>query len=132
MPFNSNLLLGTGGCSVWRRSIAEVIGINPISTIVPDRFNLYQNYPNPFNPVTKIRFEIPATLSFPHAPSGNPYISLKIYDILGKEIQTLVNEQLQPGTYEIKFDGGNLTSGIYFYQLKSEYFTETKKLVLLK
>ncbi len=102
-------------------------GITNISNInneeVPD-YLLHQNYPNPFNPVTKIKFDV-ATKSV-----GQTFLS--VYDILGKEIQTLVNEQLQPGTYEVTFDGSNLPSGIYFYQFRSGDFVQTKKLVLLK
>jgi hypothetical protein len=104
-----------------------LVGITQNTNIVPEKFNLHQNYPNPFNPSTKIRFE------FPLSKGGlKGVVTLKIFDILGKEIQTLVNEQLQPGTYEVTFDGSNLPSGIYFYKLTSGYFTATKKLVLLK
>jgi photosystem II stability/assembly factor-like uncharacterized protein len=111
------------GFNVW---------IKNISALVPEKFSLYQNYPNPFNPTTKIRFDIPTTLSFPHAPSGNPYISLKIYDITGREIQSLVNEKLNPGTYEVTFDGSNFASGVYFYQLRAGDYVSSKKLILLK
>ena len=97
---------------------------------IPDRFALYQNYPNPFNAVTKIRFDVSGHP--PYLPSKGEVVTLKIFDIIGREIQTLVNEQLQPGTYEVMFDGSNLASGIYFYQLKSENFSETKKLIITK
>jgi len=99
---------------------------------LPEHFSLYQNYPNPFNPVTKIKFDIITSLLFPNALIGNQFVSLKVYDILGNEIATLVNEQLQPGTYEVTFDGSGLTSGIYFYRLKTGNFVDTKKLILLK
>lgn len=89
---------------------------------IPHTFKLEQNYPNPFNPITTIKFEIPET----------GYVSLKIYDLLGKEISTLINELKMPGIYEVKFDGTNLASGIYFYQLKSGDFVQTKKLILMK
>ena len=91
---------------------------------VPEKFNLHQNYPNPFNPVTKIKFDISK------ATVGQTFLS--VYDIQGRKIATLLNEQLQPGTYEVTFDGSQLTSGIYFYQLKTENFLQTKKLILLK
>ena len=94
---------------------------------IPGSFNLSQNYPNPFNPVTKIKFDIPS-----EGKKQNAKVKLVIYNILGKEIQTLVNEQLQPGSYEVTFDGSNLPSGVYFYQLRVGEFMETKKLVLLK
>jgi hypothetical protein len=88
----------------------------------PTYYKLYQNYPNPFNPLTKIRFSIPS--------SGN--ITLKIFDILGREVKTLLSESKPTGTYEVSFDGGELASGIYFYQLRSGDFIQTKKMMLLK
>jgi hypothetical protein len=112
---------------VWRRSFSDIIGVQNISTEIPDKYKLEQNYPNPFNPVTKIKFSLKeeGRLKIQEA-------KLVIYDILGKEITTLVNESLQPGTYEVTFDGSNLPSGIYFYQLRAGDFVETKKLILLK
>ena len=106
-----------------------VIGINKISSEVPTKFRLEQNYPNPFNPVTKIKFDIPAPHLYKEGLGG---VSLKIFDITGREIQTLVKEKLNPGTYEVAFDGSNYASGVYFYQLRSGDYAETKKLVLLK
>ncbi|MBK7377935.1 MAG: T9SS type A sorting domain-containing protein [Ignavibacteriales bacterium] len=92
----------------------------------PTDYLLYQNYPNPFNPVTTIRFSIPV--------SGN--VTLKIYDILGREVKTLLREYKSTGIYEVSFDGGGLASGIYFYQLSAvsgaDYFVQTKKMLLLK
>ena len=88
----------------------------------PDRFALEQNYPNPFNPSTEIRFRVPL--------SG--FVSLKVCDVLGREVATLVSEELQPGHYEKIFNANGLSSGVYFYQLKARSFTEAKKLILLK
>ena len=105
-------------------------GYQNISSEVPAKYSLSQNYPNPFNPIAKIRFTIPS-LSFPHVSSGNPVL-LKVYDILGKEVQTLVNESLKPGTYEAVFDGSKLNSGVYFYKLITNTFSETKKMLLIK
>ena len=85
-------------------------------------FHLSQNYPNPFNPVTKIEYQIP---SFSH-------VTLKLYDVLGREIATIVDEEKPFGIYEITFFAGNLPSGAYFYQLKAGSFVETKKMILLK
>ncbi len=96
-------------------------GVNSNNEI-PAEFKLSQNYPNPFNPATKIGFQLPK--------SG--VVKLIIYDILGKEIQTIVNRQFQPGTYEADFDGRNYSSGIYFYRLESGSFTETKKMLMVK
>jgi len=103
------------------------VGLVNISTHIPDNFKLFQNYPNPFNPLTKIRFSIP--------PAEAQYIEpvqLIIYDILGCKAATLVNEELNPGTYEVTFDGSELSSGVYYYMLRSESFSETKKMELIK
>ncbi len=88
----------------------------------PKQFSLKQNYPNPFNPKTKIKYEI--------AKSG--FVSLKIYDVLGREIKTIVNENKNVGFYEIDFDANNLNSGIYFYKLTTNNFSEMKKMILIK
>lgn len=88
----------------------------------PNDFILYQNYPNPFNPSTKIGFRI----------SDFGFVSIKIYDALGKEVSTLVNEEKSQGEYEVSFDAVGLPSGIYFYSLNAGSFTETKKMLLLK
>ena len=125
-------LVGVGGIIQKTTNGGTNVSVKNIENLIPNGFILHQNYPNPFNPSTKIRFEIPAHLSFPNASTGNPYVSLKIYDITGREINTLVNEQLQPGIYEVTFDGSNLPSGIYFYCLISDKFSVTKKMILLK
>lgn len=98
------------------------IGITQTSTEVPVRFSLEQNYPNPFNPITKLKFQM----------SKSGFAKLVIFDVTGKEIATLVNEEMNPGTYELSWDGSNYPSGIYFYELTSEGFTQTKKMALIK
>jgi hypothetical protein len=109
------------------------IGVNQISTELPSKYSLGQNYPNPFNPTTKIRFDVAKFPSFGGVPAGRGgLVTLKIYDITGREVQTLVNERLQPGSYEVTFDGSQLSSGVYFYKLISSGFTETKRMVLIK
>jgi len=95
----------------------------------PNSFKLVQNYPNPFNPTTTIQYSIPNVKTL-HATSQP--VQLKIYDELGKEITTLVNEQQKPGVYKVQFDASNLSSGIYYYQLKSKNFSKIKKMLLLK
>jgi len=90
--------------------------------VIPTKFELSQNYPNPFNPTTTIRYEI----------SQKDLVKICVYDILGKEIRVLVNEEKNPGHYEIIFDAKELASGIYFYQLQTKEFTQTKKLILMK
>jgi hypothetical protein len=97
-------------------------GIKNISSEIPKEFSLFQNYPNPFNPSTTLQFAIPKT----------SFVKLNVYDVLGREIATLVDEQLKPGTYEVDFDGTNLTSGVYYYRLTSDDYVETKKMVLTK
>ncbi len=103
-------------------------GVQNISSEVPSAFSLSQNYPNPFNPVTKIRFDIQK----PEFRSQNSEVTLNIFDITGKEVATLVNERLQAGTYETTFDGSELNSGVYFYRLTAEGFSETKRMLLIK
>ena len=101
----------------------EPVGIIPVETEIPISINLFQNYPNPFNPVMNLEFGI----------SKLGFVSLKVYDILGKEIKTLVNESKSAGKYVVEFDGSNLPSGIYFYRLNfDETKFETKKMLLLK
>lgn len=90
--------------------------------IIADKFELYQNYPNPFNPATTIKFSIPQTSR----------VTLRVFDILGEEVATLVNEEKPAGIYEVEFNGSDLASGIYFYLLKTEEFIQTKKAILLK
>ncbi|HEY5534021.1 MAG TPA: T9SS type A sorting domain-containing protein [Ignavibacteria bacterium] len=102
-------------------------GITNLNTGIPDKFSLYQNYPNPFNPTTKIKFDIKKEFR-----NQESEVKLSIYDILGRKIEDLVNEKLQPGSYEITFDGANLPSGIYFYRLTTEGYSDVKKMTLLK
>jgi hypothetical protein len=119
--------------NVYKVWASFLVGIENISNSLPKKYNLYQNFPNPFNPTTKIKFDISTENKFPLSKGGlKGVVSLKIYDITGREIQTLVNEKLNPGTYEVTFDGSNVASGVYFCQLRSGSFIETKKLVLLK
>jgi photosystem II stability/assembly factor-like uncharacterized protein len=119
--FNSYIFIGTDA-SVYRRPLSQVIGIKTISEQVPSSYSLQQNYPNPFNPSSIIRFKI----------KDSRFVTLIVYDILGKEVATLVNEKLTPGTYEANFNGSNLTSGVYFYRLTTDNFSETKRMILMK
>lgn len=113
------------------------ISVKQISSKIADKFSLLQNYPNPFNPSTVIKFSIPENKTL---KIDNDIVTLKVYNILGKEVATLVNEKLQPGVYEVKFDtrylqragSSNLSSGIYFYKLETENFSEIKKMILIK
>ncbi|MFZ1289660.1 MAG: YCF48-related protein [Melioribacteraceae bacterium] len=96
--------------------------ITDTNTIIPTEYFLEQNYPNPFNPGTTIEYSIPQ----------KSQVTIKVYDLLGREITTLINEEKPAGNYFVKFDGGSLTSGVYFYRLQSNSFSQTRKLLLLK
>ena len=96
----------------------------------PLTFNLEQNYPNPFNPATTIKYSIPEKVKSQNSKFKN--VTLKIYDILGREIVVLVNEEQKPGNYEVKWDASNQPSGVYFYQLTADEFVKTRKMVLLR
>jgi hypothetical protein len=89
---------------------------------LPEQFVLSQNYPNPFNPSTTIKYQLPAKSE----------VTLRVYDVLGREIATLVNEVKQPGTHTVQIDGSGLASGVYFYQLRAGAFASTKKFLLLR
>jgi hypothetical protein len=99
-----------------------IVGIELVSNEIPNEFRLHQNYPNPFNPETVIEYDIP---ELTHA-------KLIVFDLNGREVMELVNEELKPGSYKIEFDGNNLSSGIYFYKLETDYYSLTMKMVLLK
>ena len=100
----------------------DPIGIEPISTEIPNKFLLHQNYPNPFNPATKIKFDLPKA----------GLVSLRIYNLLGQEVSELVNQNLNAGVYEYSFDGAGLPSGVYFCRLEGNGFIETKRMILVK
>ncbi len=126
---NEFIFAGTMGNSVWRRPVQQLIGITNISSEIPSEYSLEQNYPNPFNPVTNIKFKV----ALCHSCGGrNPFVVLKVFDLLGREVKTLVNEVLQPGTYSVRFDASSLSSGIYFYSLEANNIRITKKCILLK
>lgn len=97
-------------------------GVTNINSLTPDKYSLNQNYPNPFNPTTNILFAIPK----------NSNVTLKIFDMLGREVATLVNERLSPGTYSADWNAGGYPSGVYFYKLETEGYSEIKKMILTK
>jgi photosystem II stability/assembly factor-like uncharacterized protein len=112
---------------ILKTTTGGITFIQPVSNEIPNEFKLYQNYPNPFNPVTKIKFSLPVA-GERHAF----HTTMIVYDILGKEVQIPVNQNLTPGTYEVTFNGSNLPSGLYFFKLSAGEFSEIKKAVLLK
>jgi hypothetical protein len=97
-------------------------GEKNVNNNIPEKFSLSQNYPNPFNPVTKIKYTVPK----------NSFVTLKVFDIIGREIRTLVNEEKSPGEYIIDFDASNLPSGVYFYKIFSDKFSDVKRMILVK
>jgi hypothetical protein len=120
---NRHIRATTHGNGIWERSLVQ----NPVGLVhnqgnTPSSYRLYQNYPNPFNPVTTIKFDLPK--------SSN--VIIKVYDIMGREVLTMVNEKLNAGSYSMKWDASVYSSGIYFYRLESEGFSQTNKMILVK
>jgi len=119
---------GTSVGSTGKRGINGIaispnpIGIEPISSGVPDKFALYQNYPNPFNPVTKINFDLPRDV----------HVKVSIYDILGREVEVIANELLKAGRYSLKWNGSHYPSGVYFYRMETDAYIDSKKMILVK
>jgi hypothetical protein len=117
---NGILVVNNTGTSIW--AYKTQIGITNNGGKIPSAFKLYQNYPNPFNPATTIKFDI----------LKSAYTKLTIYDILGKEVAKLVDEEMEPDSYEITWDGSNFASGTYIYEIESGDFKDIKKLILVK
>lgn len=119
--FDSTVFTGIWGFGLWNRPII-VTSIDEQPTELPNKFLLNQNYPNPFNPVTTIKYQVPELT----------FVSIKVYDILGTELRTLVNEEKSAGVYTIDFEAKNLSSGVYFYRIQDGNFVDTKKMILLR
>jgi hypothetical protein len=111
---NSTILKTTNGGSL--------VGVQPVSNEIPQQYGLHQNYPNPFNPVTNIKFDI----------TSKGIVKLTVFDIQGLEILTLLNQELQAGSYKVDWNASGYPSGIYFYKLETEQFNQTKKMMLIK
>lgn len=123
---NTGYAVGSNGTIIkTTNGGGEPIGIEPISNTIPNEFRLYQNYPNPFNPVTKIKFSIPVS-------SQSDLVNIHIYDVTGREVRNYPLGNLKAGIYSIDFDGEDLASGVYFYQLITGSFSQTRKMVLIK
>ena len=120
---NRKLRVATYGNGIYERKLLEnPVSVNPVSNENVTGYSLSQNYPNPFNPSTHFEFIIPV--------SG--FVSLKIYDITGKEVRTLLNEIKPAGIYQLEFKGEDLPSGVYYYKIESGKFSQVKKMVLIK
>jgi len=118
----TGFIAGQDGLILKTTTGGEFIGINQISSEIPKSYYLQQNYPNPFNPVTNIKFDLPKKSN----------VKITIFDIIGKEISVLVNEELNSGTFEVNWDASNFPSGVYFYKIETEEFSESKKMILVK
>jgi len=119
----SKIFAGTLSGIVYKRELSEIItSVESMSTDLPTNFSVSQNYPNPFNPSTTINFSVPSS----------EFITLKVFDVLGNETATLVNEEKPAGVYEVEFNALGLSSGIYFYKIQTSSFVETKKMILLR
>jgi hypothetical protein len=105
-----------------KTTTAGTIWVSNIDYKIPDKYILYQNYPNPFNPWTMIKYDIPK----------DGFVTIKIYDMLGREITELVGENEKAGFYSILFNGSNLSSGMYLYKIQAGSYSQTKKMVLIK
>lgn len=114
----------TGRVYFWGVQInnQSLVGVEEVAGLTPKRFTLDQNYPNPFNPTTNIQFSVPV----------QSVVKVKVFDILGRELRTLVNEPKNPGTYKVQLDGTGLATGTYFYRMEAGSYIETKKMLLLK
>jgi hypothetical protein len=112
--------------TVYKTTDGGLTFVDPVSQNAPNNFYLYQNYPNPFNPVTKIKFDVPTS------KGDRGMIRLTVFDALGREVTTLINKQLQPGSYSVDWDATNYPSGVYFYKLEAGDYAESKKMVLIK
>lgn len=119
---NNYIFAGTYNGGIFRRLLPEIIGIKKLVSLVPKQFDLKQNYPNPFNPSTNIRYEI----------TKNSFVKLVVYNVLGLEVEKLVNEKQSLGVYEVAFNASQYPSGVYFYRLEIENFSDSKKMILLK
>ena len=134
---NTGWIVGDNG-TILKTTNGGNVFVKNISKEIPKSFSLFQNYPNPFNPFTIIKYMIaengksPATTGAKNAKMENGVVILRVYDILGKEVTTLVNEKQSPGTYEVTFYGSQYSSGIYFYKLETGNYRESKRMILIK
>ncbi len=116
------LTISSEGYPLWTDTLRISTGVFTDGKTLPTKFSLSQNYPNPFNPSTAIRYQLAAV----------SHVTLKVYDLLGREVATLVNQRQNPGSHTVMFDAGKLPSGVYFYTINAGVFRETKRMMLMK
>jgi hypothetical protein len=119
---DTGIVVGDSGLVLTTYTGGILTGVGNEATLIPERFLLHQNYPNPVNPVTNIRYDLP----------HDKYVTIKVYDVLGKEVVTLVNENKEAGRYLVSFNAANFSSGIYFYTVNAGEFSQTRRMTLLK
>jgi hypothetical protein len=135
MSYTTVNLLGCLIDEVLHGDTSFIVGVNQLGVELPKSYSLYQNYPNPFNPSTKIKFDIRSNVKSEKSlqkNGGQANVKLIIYDALGREITTLINEQLNPGTYEVEWDASSFPSGVYFYKLVAGNYSLTMKMILIR
>jgi hypothetical protein len=121
--YQQNIFMGIDYGGVWKHPISEMLnGVNKEQNNLPSSFKLEQNYPNPFNPSTTINYQLPKS----------NFVTLKVYDVLGREVKTLVSEREAARNHSVTFNAKGLTSGVYFYRITAGGFTDVKKLMILK
>lgn len=118
----SNNSTYSSSAGFWYQHINSLTRVKEIEAAIPKKFQLYQNFPNPFNPSTTIQFALPKKAK----------VLMTLYDILGREVTTLINEEREAGIHQVIFQANELSSGIYFYRIQADQFHQTKKLILMK
>lgn len=123
LTFNSTyFFLTNNSYKIYRRQYSQLVNLNNLNSKIFTEFSMSQNYPNPFNPITNIKFKIPKI----------EYVTIKIFDVVGKKVKELVNQNMIPGEYIVDFDGSSLESGVYFYRIETGDYVETRKMILVK
>jgi len=118
----SDLVAGTANLGVWKRPLSEITGLERRTDEVPEGYSLQQNYPNPFNPSTVISYHLPVVV----------HVTVKVYDVLGRDVATLVNERQGPGDHSVTLNAAQLSSGVYFCRLQAGTYRGVKKLMLVR
>jgi hypothetical protein len=127
LTVNNNNGIINGGFFAEGVEFNSLTDVRKENEVQPGKFQLYQNYPNPFNPTTKIKYSVPSAERL-----ASISLQIKVYDVLGNDIATLINEKKSPGIYEVEFDATGFSSGVYFYTLSTQFHSQTKKMLIIK